>query len=223
MCLIVINEKPGCGGVPKKTLELGATRNKDGAGIAWIDGDVVRWKKGITDFNEIFEIAENVPSPHLIHFRLSTIGGDNSQLTHPFPVTADCSVDLEGTAPAVISHNGIWSSWQQCVIALLNKDNILPSGPWSDTRGIAWTTFHHGEGLLDLIGEKVGLLTPQGITAYGKGWYRDNFNDLLLSNNPYESTMNGGYWVSENEEWEFKQNSQNNYSRVRHCGGYEYD
>jgi hypothetical protein len=51
-----------------------------------------------------------LPRPTLLHFRLSSIGGIDPHLCHPFPVEKNPRTHLRGTAPSVMIHNGHWSA-----------------------------------------------------------------------------------------------------------------
>jgi len=210
MCLLIVYEDKF---PTRRVLELGASRNPHGAGIAWVEDGKVKWKKGLK-LEELFNY-EDKTGPGLVHFRLSTVGGDNPLLCHPFPVSETAEVDLEGEADKVLAHNGHWMDWQKCVSNVVNRDKPLPPAPWSDTRGIAWLTSHYGDDWLDWLSEKVAVLDKNGIQPYGRGWHRDNENNLLLSYNPYESY----FYYDDEYEWYGANWSRGAYKT--NAGGYE--
>lgn len=93
--------------------------NPDGAGFAWFDDEesIFRWKKGfmsLEDFlkakNEVFAGKDTTKMLVLMHFRIGTHGGKRDPgKTHPFPVcdSYEEMIKLEGSAPAIMMHNGI--------------------------------------------------------------------------------------------------------------------
>jgi predicted glutamine amidotransferase len=112
MCIAVV--KPASAALPtKEELKRCFTSNPDGAGIAWVDGDTVRWAKGLMTF-EAFEAKldslDLTDKIAFLHFRIGTHGGKNEPtMTHPFPVTTDKEYcrHLEGAYRYVAMHNGI--------------------------------------------------------------------------------------------------------------------
>ena len=165
--------------------------NNQGGGVAWRDEvedpkdktkriSVVKWKKAITDPEEMVHFAETLPLPHILHFRIQSVGGPSLDLTHPFPVSRDASVAHEGQTPGqVLFHNGTWHQWDsEGIKSALLRGVKLPRGPWSDTRMMAWVTHLISPGFLDIIKEKVILFGPgKGIedieifgTDRGNGW-----------------------------------------------------
>ena len=90
--------------------------NRDGAGVAWADGQgLVQIKKDFKDVLELHKwLVDNIRPEWacLIHFRQATSGGVSDGMRHPFPITEDvehlkasqCSADL------AMIHNGvIWT------------------------------------------------------------------------------------------------------------------
>ena len=69
---------------PTKTmLESMEAMNKDGGGMAWIEGDHVRWEKGMhvnTKFIMDKIESEKIQLPIIIHFRIATHGSVDTPL-----------------------------------------------------------------------------------------------------------------------------------------------
>ena len=151
--------------------------NGHGGGIAWVENEVVRYKKGITAI-EIIEIMEAVEPPMFIHFRVASVGGAVPELCHPFPITVEASLKTEGAARAVLMHNGTWSTWKQNMLHLIPraarenlKETKIPPGPWSDSRCMAWLAAIYGPEILELLEEKIAVLTGRGQwKTLGYGW-----------------------------------------------------
>jgi len=168
MCLLITAE----GKRPSEELLRRAARaNSDGAGIAWIEGELVRWEKNV-DPEVAIRLAARVPMPFLVHFRWATVGGVNTPLCHPFPVSRGVSTQAAGRARAVLAHNGHWHGWEDHSGAIAARAGVrVPKGPWSDSRAIAWVAHLVGEEALELIDEKVAILDKDGIRRYGTGWH----------------------------------------------------
>lgn len=171
----------------REFLECSLEQNQDGAGIAWIENGLVHWKKGLSTLEEIYEFEAKGP-PWLVHFRISTVGGKIAPLCHPFPVTPDCSTALEGAAEKVLIHNGHWSEWWEVEMRSLQRGEMLPDEPWSDTKAMAHMGSIYGDGLFRLIaskpGNKIATMNNLGeIKTYGD-WTEFKEEELLASNNP---------------------------------------
>jgi hypothetical protein len=167
MCVILAVHQ----GLPTRAELMAAERaNRDGAGVAWLKGGAVHWRKGLTG-EEVACLIEDgrVRAPALIHFRIATVGGALPALTHPFPVTRTSPLDLEGTAPAVLAHNGHWGGWRSAVIGMRDRGHEAPGGAWSDSRAMAWAAGVYGHHILDFIapGQRIATLTVRGLKLYG--------------------------------------------------------
>lgn len=181
MCVIIVAEKR----LPsKKNLMLCEEHNADGGGISWVEDGLVHWKKGING-NEMWNIMNSVKLPIVAHFRIGTIGGKHDLLTHPFPITKECSVALEGKAESVLFHNGHWHDWDRvCMQMVLLRKLYFPMGPWSDSRAIAWIVKNTNNSVLRLIGGKFAIHNTNNIYKYSSGW--ETVDDVLYSNDLWQ-------------------------------------
>lgn len=177
MCVIIVSEKE------KPTLELlqkCEVANPDGGGFAWRHNNKVRYHKGLTA-GEIFKEQKSLPLPLVTHFRLATHGGKSPLLCHPFPVSRNAELSLEGLANKLLFHNGIWHDWKKlCIQTLMRKNIAFPSGIISDSRAMAWFCYCWGTSMLSLISEKVVVFTAKNIEVYGDGW--EQYEKHLVSN-----------------------------------------
>ena len=167
-------------------------KNSDGAGIAWIEGGAVKYSKGDLTADDINNFKFFTKPPYLIHFRKATQGGNKPELAHPFPVGLVHGDELEGEANAVIAHNGTWdeSKWRHFLVKSIKEDEeskelLMPKGPWSDSKVIAYLYSIHGNTFLEYLNEKVAVLTPKGLIWYGpqgteNGWNKEG--DFYVSN-----------------------------------------
>ncbi len=130
MCVAVIvdTDKP----VPLRHLKAMESANPDGAGLAWVDGEFIQYRKGLTA-QQIFDMQDMLPRPFFMHFRIATRGAKIPELTHPFPLGMQAfSDDLLGMAPAVLMHNGTWSDFRKHVPEGIDADKV------SDTQTAAY-------------------------------------------------------------------------------------
>lgn len=117
MCIIVY--KPSGVKLPnKQVLETCFQNNKDGAGFMYPFKNQVHIKKGFMDYSsfeenlrETLKYIDEVKTPMVLHFRITTQGGVNQACTHPFPLSKDMSDlrQLQCTSNIGVAHNGIIS------------------------------------------------------------------------------------------------------------------
>lgn len=86
--------------------------NPDGAGLMWPENGAVLIRKGFMTWADFkaFALSKNLKNkPVVMHFRITTQGGVQPGLTHPFPVTGEYAEmrQTSARAPMGIAHNGI--------------------------------------------------------------------------------------------------------------------
>src|SRR3990167_4580457 len=147
--------------------------NDHGGGVAWREGGLVHWKKGL-DEAEMQEFVAALPLPFVAHFRIASCGAKSKELCHPFPVSKDASLALEGTTKGyVLFHNGHWAEWKPFTKeTALKMGRPLPTGQWSDTRAMAWAAHNYGLGIWESCEDPggtrwtgCGALTSRGVTG----------------------------------------------------------
>lgn len=195
MCVIFVcdKERP-----TDEMVEKAFDTNNSGAGIAWREKGNVRWEKGL-DVDEIKELCKTAPIPFVAHFRIPSCGGVTPALCHPFPIEKDVNLALSGnTKSHVLFHNGHWGQWKATVLETAVKRGAkLPVGKWSDSRGMAWTAYHYGLGILEMIDEKTIAFGPgpDDLELTGSGWAKVNgvwcSNKLWEGRTVYQSGMYG--------------------------------
>jgi hypothetical protein len=181
MCVIMVaQDKP----LSRNMIKKAVARNKDGIGFAWIDGDRVRYKKGVS-VKEALALRKSLSLPYVFHARYTTEGKTIPELCHPFPVTRANSRRTSGKFKRVLFHNGTWKSWASTVKKVEERYGAtLPSGPMSDSRAMAFVVAVLGVGVLDMPhGQRYVLFDADGPQLFGNGWSKWN-----------------GYWVS-NTRW----------------------
>jgi predicted glutamine amidotransferase len=189
MCLICF--APDGVGITEEEAINGFKRNSDGAGIAWKEDGLLRYKKGlmtIDAFNEVY-FGEKVCDkfPHTVHFRAASKNYVKEELTHPFIVDNNSALikDYSGVDP-ILFHNGVFSKWETMMLQFyVNKGIKIPEGEWSDTRFIAVLTSFLGEKLLELLDDKFVLMYTDRAEMYGSFL---KFKDRYFSNSSYKAT-----------------------------------
>lgn len=176
MCVAIIVETE----LSAATLEACEDANPHGGGLAWADGDTIRYHKGLR-WREMARIAANLPRPFLAHFRWATHGGVRDYLCHPFPLgqRALTSRAVEGTAPSVLIHNGVWPDYLRWM------PGGVDDARWSDTAVAAYAAEVVGEEILDHVGWSTAIARATGggrldITARGR--WMDHSDGNVYSN-----------------------------------------
>ncbi len=179
MCVIAIAETRAL-----TRAEIGQqwSANPDGAGVSWIDGGRVYWRKGIMRLDDLVNIVESLPLPYVVHTRIATVGGVNAPLTHPFPLIPSVPLKLAGkTSKGVLYHNGHWSDYE-LAMRLMDRAHGPLLGRISDSRIMARLLAMEGADMITSVptSQRVVVVTPQGITRYGSGW--TNHDGMWTSN-----------------------------------------
>jgi hypothetical protein len=187
-------------------LERGASSNRDGAGIAWVDREhhTTRFAKGLPSDAKVIEKFlkdEKIPYPFAIHFRTASIGGVSDELTHPFTIDAPGEgLDwLAGNCRRVLMHNGHLSDWQKFFLpaVLANSKDQVPMGPWSDSRALAWVVKLKGEGIINFILDNTRVVILDGLAS--KGCAKDDPSSYFRLYGKWISEK--GYFQSCDTKW----------------------
>lgn len=130
MCVaVVVDSKER---IPKRYLRAMEDANPHGAGIAWCDGDLIHYRKGLS-WKDIDQLQMVLPRPFFMHFRIATHGAKIAELTHPFPLGMQAfSEELVGSAKSVLMHNGTWHDFRRWVPQGIHPDKV------SDTQVAAY-------------------------------------------------------------------------------------
>lgn len=192
MCVAVIVESKDR--IPSEYLKAMAEHNPDGGGVAWIDGDLIQYRKGLT-WQQIDSFQHLLPRPFLLHFRIATRGGKIPELTHPFPVGMQAFTDdLTGMAPAVLIHNGTWMDFRKHVPEGIDANLV------SDTQTAAYVA-ETNEKILDEVKWSNAIMKAKG-NGRADLTLRGHWTDF--KGNQYSNL----HWLSElrfnkmdNDEW----------------------
>ncbi len=105
MCVIVI--KPENTNISREDIEAMYKQNPHGVGISYLDKNknLLIWQKGLTDWDEIEKIVNELYSVEaIVHFRYGTSGPNNAIMCHPFPINEENR--LKGESEKLFYHNG---------------------------------------------------------------------------------------------------------------------
>lgn len=201
MCVIFLAEKER---PTEEMVEKAYAQNSDGGGGAWREVDAkgkreVVWKKGL-DLAGMIDLCATAPLPFVAHFRIASIGGIRPSLTHPFLVSKQAPLALEGrTRGHVLFHNGHWKEWaENCREAAIRSNTPIPTGKWSDTRAMAYLCSIYGLGFMEFLPDQKGILfgadntevfTGNGFTKINNVWCS---NDYFMARSPIHHAGNQG-------------------------------
>lgn len=176
MCVIIASNDKKC---PMDWLDKAKAKNGDGQGIAWVESGKVKFFKSYKNFDRVKEIYQRIKPPYILHFRISTQGGNGDKMCHPFPINSMATLETEGESRSVLAHNGSNTTWKdECKAAVLRHKLEWPSGPWSDSRAFAWLCYHFGDNFADLLDEKIAIMDKNGVKIFGKWWKQEDGIDI---------------------------------------------
>lgn len=240
MCVAAVIFSP----ISMQYLQCMEEDNPHGAGVAWLQGDSIRFMRGLSA-QDIYQMQEDkvMTYPYLMHYRWATHGDKIPQLTHPFPIGPRALLgELHGNAPAVLIHNGTWNSYDKAAGRHIRAGNYeIPEEIFdaaSDTAVAAFLAQDNPEILDEImwatavaeIREEDGVKTME-ITTRGQwydkegNWY-SNLNWVPWSGyyfpSMYSSTSDSAadranYW----KEWERRYRAGEDTSGLRYPGSYD--
>lgn len=109
MCVIAI--KPRKVQISFSTIDDMFHANPHGAGLAVVERDKTIISKGYMDVESLWKDVNNLQDTLLVlHFRWSTHGATNQEMTHPFIINSDLNTSTQiyaETTEPVLVHNGI--------------------------------------------------------------------------------------------------------------------
>lgn len=135
--------------------------NPDGVGIL---ADKKVYKISSSKSNDLLEFIDTLTVPAVLHFRLATVGGVNTKLTHPFQFV------LRGRKHYLF-HNGHYSQYKDLYINLSIAGVTLPafdkiSDSWLIAKAIEVS---QNLSLLDVLPGKFAVCSNSGsIITYGQ-------------------------------------------------------
>lgn len=177
--------------------------NDHGVGLAWINRKDLCWSKGYMDVKSALAKYKTVSDfAHIAHFRLSSAGGVCPELTHPFLVTPDSPIIMQGKGKdRLLFHNGTISGWKDLVNIIAISNRNYPDGAMSDTRAMAMSVGICGEKMLD--SGKYVIASPDEFLTYGD-WTEDEgiyYSNTYWKNKPV--TYYSGTWDADKYKYTY--------------------
>lgn len=184
--------------------------NDDGAGIAWVEGGVVRIRKGFMTKTMFFEFLDKLErrikldETHVVmHFRITSAGATTPKMTHPFRVDTPDDADR-----ALLSNRGKMFLFHNGTISHFSGYKSVESDTFHFTKNIMHEfyrinrRFLENEHFLNVIenlidGDKLAIIEPQGITLLGTFV---EHNKVYYSNSGYSYSYPTKYWYSSYED-----------------------
>lgn len=196
MCVAVLIETQT--GVSEDDVRKMASANPHGGGVAWCDGNLIHYRKGLTA-DDVIKLLPVLPRPFLMHFRIATRGGQKPELTHPFPIGYDAITkidDLTGSARGVLIHNGTWNDFHKYIPIGVKYSDV------SDTQIAAYVA-GFDESILEHVSWSNALMTAAGggrvnVTLRGQ-WTEIDGN--YFSNTHWQRERLGGGSFMSFDDW----------------------
>lgn len=215
MC-VAVSKKAGVKIPSMEIFQQCFSRNRDGAGVVWLEDNKLHIEKGFMTFDAfktfIEDLGNRIDTTNTLmgfHFRIKTHGEISRENTHPFPVSTNMS-DLKQlsfeTEGKVAIHNGMISRFDGTLknsdtqefitefLAPLNKG--VPNWESNDVL-VKWVE--------EMLGSKMCVFNTDGtFKLLGNGWIEDE-----------------GVWYS-NSSYKVSRYSSNTYL-TSHYYGYGYN
>jgi len=173
MCVICVSQSGKK--VPQEWLSDMWLINDDGGGIAFVKNNQVHVRKGFMTLDAFLKFYEKLPNvPHVVHFRLASIGVVSKQFTHPFRIDRSDNLKTSYKAEMVLFHNGTIKDYER----FAKLANVSPKN--SDTyclaRFLAKLSYNDKIALLrKQLGSKFVVLSPNSIVLLGQFFPKDSF------------------------------------------------
>lgn len=205
MCLLI--SAPQGSQIPLELLEDATSRNSDGWGVMWHDGNRIQVHKDPKpSAKAIHDLTKRNPHQTLVHLRMTTHGDNSHENTHPFEVIPD---------RLYMMHNG--------VISVDAPRHLLRS----DTRVVV-------EDYLRPMIKKPGHLNNPGLKNFIQNLIGTSSNRLAFLDDAGKVTYFNkhlgmewrGIWCSNTYAWSLHSEAKpvaKTYKNSYHSGDYAYD
>lgn len=221
MCIIIAKNK-GVDMPTRETLKQCFTRNKDGAGFAWLENNVLYGKKGMMSWeeyeSELTALESRIDLKTTMftsHFRITTHGGTNPNNCHPFPLSGDIAelkaLEMIATGEdKIVMHNGIISGFGSYNGDLSDTQEFIKDFLYYlDLGNKNWNKNPNTiKAVETVLGSRLCVMNTDGtFELLGTGWIEDD--GVWYSNStykPYTSSYSsksyGSYYNGKYNYWE---------------------
>lgn len=160
--------------------------NDDGVGIAYREKGQNVYIKGLMTLKDAWDAYQKVETlPHAVHFRLTSTGKKVPDLTHPFIVENNSSIQMKykGEKP-LLFHNGTILGWESYLMSLSLQTGKVPEGEINDTRVAAMLIARLGEKALQFMAGRFILWRADKAILYG---HFEEEKGVFFSNTSYRT------------------------------------
>lgn len=174
--------------------------NSDGAGFMYAENGKVYIQKGFMSWNSFkraFKPFKNrTDLPLVIHFRITTHGGTEKGLCHPFPLSSKTE-ELKATKSETeigIAHNGFISMTSYASKGASDTSEFIRKYASTIITNPQWYQNPNANRVLaEVIGSKMLVLSNDGHgEVVGSGWIEEN--GVMFSNNSYTYDLYHGWY-----------------------------
>jgi hypothetical protein len=192
MCVIAICEKR------KLTTDEIAKMwagNSHGAGMAWTEKGQVCYRKGfmkLSDFQKFYK-SRSFSLPHIVHFRIASVGPACEELTMPFTCSLDSPLvsTYKGKDEALV-HNGTYREWKEVLGTTVMATEKRVLGAVNDSRLCAILRYLVPAMLPEIArtsSSRFAVINPKGqVEWFGKF---DDHNGIKTSNSYWKIHSRG--------------------------------
>jgi predicted glutamine amidotransferase len=180
MCVIAVSQNGKK--LPEEWLQDMWFVNDDGAGISYVEDNRIHVRKGFMKLESFLSFYEKLPDvPHVIHFRLASVGAVSKQFTHPFRIDRPDDLKLKYQAELVLFHNGTIKNYQH--YAKLANVSAKHSDTYCLARYLSNLSYNDKIKVLrKQINSKFVVFSPNSVVLLGRFFPKDNgfwFSNLL--------------------------------------------
>lgn len=211
--------------------------NPDGAGFAFNHNNEVVIRKGYMKLKDFLDAFHKYDEKFgfknrgvLIHTRITTHGGTNPQMCHPFPINSDEGAlkKIEYCSPFAVVHNGIISLTSSeatkkqdmsdtAIFVQKYLTKIAKNKNWFNNKA-------NIELIYELIDSKMAILNGNGKIVMTNGFTEDNgifYSNSSYKENRYRKLYNWDWY--DDYDYDYGYSDNYNYSSYLKSKGYTLD
>ena len=193
MCVVIVadSQKPSL-----EILTQCRNANSHGIGITWLnENGKAEYKKGI-ELDELYQLTLKLTLPFVVHMRLASSGGKSELLCHPFEITKESQLRLEGECDKTLVHNGHIHEYERLLAAAGIYIEKNENNPMSDSRAVAMIAANNNEKFLHYLTGNFVIVDSLEKTIRMFGDFKEE-NGIHFSNMTWKFRGNCNYHIFE--------------------------
>jgi len=191
MCVLIYAEKRK---VNENEFKNCFKDNSDGFGMAWRSNNKVYFKKGLMEVEEAWKFYNEsvVDNGHILHFRKKSTGTISDKLTHPFIISKESPLLLDGeivedkTTKGLLFQNGTLTDWEDYKMTYLISSGEEVTDELSDTRMMAIIIAKTGRHILNHLPGKFIVYNKECTYIFGD---YEEVDGVWFSNSSYKDRV----------------------------------